>query len=149
MAKRLHEHFLRTREEFLAARAFWQEIVDRVTALEGQGEKWPQWISDTKVGGDPIDIDLLPIISGWSLACNRAFQIVQTNRRANNVTIAAWIREYDPEFHELPAAAMFIGLSISQETADLAEKLLAEWVKPGTTPAVMREVIDQLLPAAM
>jgi hypothetical protein len=78
---------------------------------------------------------------------NRAFRIMQHRPVSDEVEIAAWVKSYEPEYVDpLPRDELFINLSLSQESADLARLLLQRWMRAETTPDDMESFIYETLP---
>ena len=91
------------------------------------------------------------IVAGLNLALsyevsrglNRGFRIIQHHPIGNDLEITAWLKKYEPEYTDLPTDELVINLSLSQESADLAGKLLSKWMNPETTADEMQSFINK------
>jgi len=141
----LFEHFLTDLNEYLACERYWQSLIQRVSAESQQANEWVPWISRNRPDGTPVERDGNPIYDAYSKRLNRAIRILQHERSAQGVEIAAWIKTYGAEFAELPGSELFINLCLSQESAVAAEKLMSAWMRPDVSNLEMKEVIERLL----
>jgi hypothetical protein len=65
---------------------------------------------------------------------------------SDEVQIAAWLKSYEEEYEELPRDELVIGLSLSEESAQLARDLLLQWMTLTTTSEAMQSFIRDNLP---
>jgi hypothetical protein len=88
-----------------------------------------------------------PIFDGYSQALGRAFRIIQQPPESDGVEITAWIKTYDLEGETtlLPESELVLNLSLSDESAEVAQALLQSWMKWDITPSAMKAVIDASL----
>jgi hypothetical protein len=146
-------------------RRYWRALVDDLLEAAGQVDEWPS--SDSGFGADgvtPIERMDRSICDGRSARLDRAFSIQQarsTDDRLPYITAAVtdyveglrdfpdidgaeaaeeWFRRVPPE-ERVPRSSLDFILVYSEEMAVKVRALLSVWLRPGTTPAEMREVI--------
>ena len=146
MVHTLFEDFLENEERFQACRDYWEELVEDVARSLGQAGEWKPWISRPP----SIDLDLLAIFDGCSDKLERAFRVLQYPSGEDKVQIAAWVKSYeDPEYTDTVfprVGELFINVSLSEESAQLARILLRRWMTPTTTIDDMESFIRDNLP---
>lgn len=140
----LFQNFLDSTEEYKACEIYWEQLVNDIAQSLGQPGEWPRWIPRTYADGTPLDSDGNPIFDGWSERLDRAFRIIQHPATSNEVEISAWLKSYEEEYTDLPRDELVINLSLSQESAQLAESLLHLWMVPTTTTDEMQSFILEL-----
>jgi hypothetical protein len=146
----LFPDFLENAASYEAAVAFWDRLVSDIERSLGQADEWGRWIPVRYADGvTPIDEPGNPIFDGYSQALGRAFRIIQHPPVSEGVEIAAWTKTYGSEAEPtlLPDSELVLNLSLSDESARIAQTLLRTWMKPDTTPSAMEAVIDASLPA--
>jgi hypothetical protein len=147
MARKLFEDFMENAQRYDACEQYWQELVDRIAESLGQSGEWPRWIPRHYADGKtPIDVEYLPMYDGRSARLDRGFRIEQEPPTTDGLEIAAWVTEEGEPF-DLPRQELVIHLSLSEESAQLAEALLRLWMAPETTIDEMRAFIEDNLPA--
>jgi hypothetical protein len=143
----LFERFLDDPAVYFDCVQFWRELANKVACWVEGPTDWHSWIPRSYADGTPMDLDGNPIWDGRSHQLDRAYRIIQDIGEGDEIEIAAWVTSYDQEYEEMPRHELVIHLSLSKESADLAEALLRKWMTPTTTPDVMREVISKLIPS--
>jgi len=142
----LYENFLLDSNEYAAAEEHWRQLVTKVAASSGQSGEWVPWIPRHHPNGRAIERDGNPIYDGRSFRLNRAFRIIQHERSKDQLEFAAWLKAYEEEFTDLPRQELVISLSLSSESSNLAQIVLAEWMAPATTNESMQSFIDKTVP---
>lgn len=144
----LFEDFLKDIESYNDCERYWAQLVNGVEQSLGQVGEWQRWIP--RVYGDgvtPLERDGNPMYDARSMRLDRAFRIIQNVPDDDEMNIAAWIAEYEADslYRDtiFPSAELFIGLTLSDETAAVARDLLERWMTPETTVGKMRAYIRE------
>jgi len=146
LVHKLFESFLDSDDQYRACERYWEKLVfDVAESLEQPGE-WPRWVPREYADGTAMDRDGNPILDGRSERLNRAFTIIQHRPTGDEVEIAAWLKAYEPEYTDLPRHELVLNLSLSEESAALARKLIRKWMSPATTPDDMGEFVRNNVP---
>jgi hypothetical protein len=145
MVRKLYENFLDDRKQYKACEGFWEQLVQNIAESLGQTGEWQRWIPRQYADGTPFELDGNPIFDGRSQKLNRAFRIIQHCAAGNELEIAAWLNSYEEEYTDLPRHELVINMSLSQESAQLAEVLLRKWMTPTTTTDDMQAFITKIL----
>jgi hypothetical protein len=148
MVHKLYERFLDDPEVYRACEQFWQQLTTSVALSTGSAQDWRSWIPRTYANGTPIGFPGNPIWDGRSDQLGRAYRIIQDGAEGDGIEIGAWLRSYDEEYTEMPRDELFIYLSLSVESANVAEALVGKWMTPETTPEEMEAFIAQILPSS-
>jgi hypothetical protein len=148
VTRRLFETFLEDPEQYRAAEQYWEALVADVSESMNQADEWHPWCPRTYADGRsfPPEMRGNPIADGRSERLNRGFKVIQMRPVGNEVEIAAWVASYEPEDTALPRHELFINLTLTQESADFARLLLRKWMHAETTPADMKNFIEDTLP---
>jgi len=134
-------------ETLRAARQYWERATTAIADSLGQVGQWHQWIPQTYVDGRPFELEDQDTWDGRSDRLGRAYRIHQNPmREGHEPGLAAWVKEYEKEYDELPRAELFLNLTLCEETARLAEKLLRKWMTPETTVEEMKAFIAEHAP---
>ena len=145
MVRVLFSDFLKSEEEYRACEAYWVHLVEEIAESVGQAGEWVRWIPRYHFDRVPPDDDEAnPIVDARSRKLNRAFRVIQSPVSDNKVQIGGWLAAYPQENTDLPKNELFIHLSLSEESAELAKKLLIKWMTPETTPEAMQTFMDSL-----
>jgi hypothetical protein len=140
---KLFGDFLETPEAYHACEQYWEQLVREIAVSLAQAGEWERWIPRHFANGTPFELDGNPIFDARSKKLNRAFRIIQHRPEKDELEIAAWIKTYEEEYIDLPRAELVINLSLSQESADVARRLLVLWMTPTTTVDEMQLFIRQ------
>jgi hypothetical protein len=141
MVHKLFENFLDNTDSYEACERYWEKLIHDITHSLGQTDEWPRWIPQCYANGTPMELDGNPIFDGRSQYLNRAFRIIQHEAVGEEIEIAAWLKNYEEEYTELPRDELVINLSLSQESAQAAQSLLLKWMTPTTTVDEMQAFI--------
>jgi hypothetical protein len=145
MVYRLFEDFLDNVQQYRASERYWEDLVRDVARTTGQSGEWQPWIPRQFADGTPMELDGNPIFDGRSQKLSRAFRIMQHRPVSDEVEFAAWLKEYEKEFSDLPRMELVMNLSLSQESAELAKELLTKWMTPGTSKEEMESLMHERL----
>lgn len=146
MTHKLYENFLDDPRAYQACERFWEKLATSIADDMGKPGKWRPWIPRTSADGKLIEMDGNPIFDGRSEELDRAFRIIQHQAVGDEIELAAWLKTYEEEYAELPRHELVLNLSLSEESARLAEELLRKWMTPETTPDDMEAFIAELIP---
>jgi hypothetical protein len=139
MVNYIFPDFLQNPTSYDRARRLWQERIEQAARAHGQGT-WEPWVQRAKeIRGD--DLDLYPIADGRSDELDRAFSIEQHPPEDDGLTFTAWLTEFPEDWNNFPRNALYMSLVLSEESLQLAEKLLNEWMSPSTTPSSITKTI--------
>jgi hypothetical protein len=141
MVHKLFENFLDDFGQYGSCEQYWHELVTRIADESGQHGQWKRWIPLHYPNGTPMERDGNPMFDGRSQQLDRAFRIMQHRSTSDEIELAAWITSNEEEFAELPRHELVINMSLSEESAQIAEELLRKWMAPATTPDDMRAFI--------
>jgi hypothetical protein len=132
--------FLDSADSYEACQKYWGRVIREVEASLGQSGEWQRWISPFYADGKtPMELEDTPIADGRSQRLNRAFRIMQHRPvDVDELEIAAWVKRYEPEYTALPESELVINLSLSDESAETARRLLYKWMTPATTADTMK-----------
>ena len=145
MVRTLYEDFLDSPEQYKACQAYWDRLIQDVAESLGQEGEWVRWIPPAHFDRvPPDDGEANPIADARSRKLNRAFRIIQSPVSDDKVQIGGWLATYPQENTDLPEDELFIHLSLSEESAEIAKKLLIKWMTTETTPAEMQAFMDSL-----
>jgi hypothetical protein len=145
MIHRLFENFLDDSEQYEAAVRYWEQLVWEIAESLGQRGEWQRWVPRHYADGTPFELDGNPIYDGRSQKLNRAFRIIQHRPVGDELEIAAWLKSYEEEYVDLPRDELVINLSLSLESAQMAQVLLRKWMTPTTTEDEMQSFINEHL----
>ncbi len=148
MTRLLHKSFLDDDEKYAACERFWERLTNTIASSLGQTGEWPRWIPRTHPDGTPYPDWLRgnPIHDGRSERLDRGFRIMQSKPSGNRAGLAAWMKYVEPEYPALPRWELFLNLTLSDQTAALARKLLRKWMTPETTAEEMKTFLDKNVP---
>jgi len=134
-------------ETLRAARQYWERLTTAIADSLGQAGQWHRWIPQTYVDGRPFELEDQDTWDGRSERLDRAYRIHQgPSVKGRPPGLAAWVKQYEEEYEELPRAELTISLVLSEETARLAEKLLRKWMTPETTIEEMKVFLKEHAP---
>jgi len=143
MSKKLFKEFLEDASVYRACEQFWEQLTARAAASVGQTGEWQSWMPRHYANGTPMELDGNPICDGKSQRLDRAYRIIQ---HAEGFGLGAWLSYCEPEYTELPRHELVISISLSEESARLAEELLRKWMTPETTPEEMAAYLEHMVP---
>lgn len=153
MAILIHPHFRSSIAQYRECEQFWKSLLNDVhmgTCTIGQ---WHRWVADCHPGGTPFglrefELDGSAIANGRSYATNRAYVInQQPPDNEYEYHVAAWINDYRYGYPSTwPVASLVIDLVLSEETAEIAKRLLIKWMYPETTIEDMSKYITAEIP---
>ena len=147
MVEILFKDFLESDEAFSACVEYWERSVRDLSASLQQSAEWERWALAQYADGVPFPEKWNPIFGGRSRRLNRAFRIIQ-HPPENDLVIGAWLYNYGEEWDaDMPDSELFVSLSLSQESAVLAQALLCKWMSPDTYAQEMEVFIRQTLPS--
>jgi hypothetical protein len=138
MSKLLFPQFLDNEDEYRRSVEFWEQLVSEVaSSLDIDDSSWRPWVPRVYADGKtPIDTPGNPMIDRRSDTLGRAFQVIQHRAVEEDADVAAWISRYEHDdaydLKDFPRVEMFIALSLSEETALTARRLLTSWMSPET-----------------
>ena len=148
MTKQPYDDLFTNPETLKAARQYWDRLTTSIADSLGQAGQWQQWIAETYADGKtPFELEDQDTWGGRSDRLDRAYRIHQgPSVRDRPPRLAAWVKQYEEEYEELPRAELTISLVLTEETARLAEKLLRKWMTPETTIEEMKAFIEEHAP---
>jgi len=140
----LFQDFIDNPSTYRACEQFWGRLTAGLADSLGQSGQWRPWMPRTYADGTPFpDAKGNPIHDGRSDRLDRAFRIIQQRAAGQHGELAAWLKYYEPEYPDLPRNELVLNLTLSRETAHLAEELLRKWMTPSTTPEEMKVFLAQ------
>jgi hypothetical protein len=150
MPRLLFKNFLDDPTVYRACERYWARLTSTIADSLGQSGQWPQWMPRTFADGKTPFPDFMkgnPIHDGRSEKLDRAFQIIQDPpRKRERGVLVAWLSICDLEYREVPRDELVISLTLTDQTAALARKLLRKWMTPETTAEEMKTFLDQNVP---
>ena len=141
----LYEDFLDDARVYDECARFWVNLVEKVAASMGQAGKWCLWLPRPNGDGTPAERNGNPIFDGRSDELQRAVQILQHPALGDALEITAWVTTHEPH-PAFPRQELVLSLSLSEESAALAEDLVRKWMVPDTTREDMEAFIDKRVP---
>lgn len=149
MSKLLYPEFLERDEEYQASERYWRTLFDALAAERGQGGEWHPWRPRAYADGTPFERDGNPMFDARSARLGRAVQVIQWPPESDDVEISAWISALplEDEDGETVTEELTLNLSLSEESAALARRLLERWMDEAVTADQMRDFIATVIPA--
>lgn len=148
MVQPLFPRFLESDREYEAAEAFWASLFHELIGPAGGTGDWKPWRSNCYVNPIPVERDGNPIFAVVGVSRGRALQVIQWAPESDGVEIAAWVAQVPgpPEGAAEFIDELTINLSLSDESARLARRLVALWLRDDLPVCEMAEQIRQILP---
>jgi hypothetical protein len=147
MVKHLLKNFLSSEHEYERVVALWRSLLEEAAARVGQSGEWVPWRPATFADGTAVPRDLRPIIDARSARLAKAITISQHPPESDHAEIAAWLttREWGEPDGRGSTDELEINLALSEETLQLARRLIEKWMDPGTSRERMEDVISETL----
>lgn len=135
-------------ETFKAAQQYWERMTSAIADSLGQAGQWHRWNPQGYADGRPFELEDQDTWDARSDRFDRAYIIHQWPPvEGREPGLAAWLSFVEPEWDSpLPRETLAINLTLSDETARLAEKLLRKWMTPETTAEEMKAFIEEHAP---
>jgi hypothetical protein len=143
MVHKLFEDFLDSAETYKACERYWELLARDVEESLNQAGEWKRWLVRQYPDGTLVEMDGNPIYDARSRKINRAFRVIQHRPVSDDLEIAAWLESNSKEYPEVPSEELVFNLSLSEESGQIARKLLAMWMMPNTTAEAMGRFIDE------
>lgn len=140
MAQILFPNFLKDKEVYLLARAFWQEQFDQFA--QKHGLEYVPYLNDT-----PLEFDGNPIFNAWGPAINRGVRIIQVEPESEEVVFSAWLDTVETEEGKLAIDELVIDLVLSEETNEAAFRLILNWLEKRVEKEEIERLIEMYLKA--
>ena len=140
--------FLESDARYEEAQAFWYALVRRASQSQPDQRDWRRTTPATFADGVTLwPKEGNPLIEVTSSQLRRSIQIIQSPPESDELELAAWVtpREYWDGKEERAWDELTLNLSLSQESATLAEELIRTWMNPDTTREGMEAVIRSRL----
>jgi hypothetical protein len=142
MAKLLFPDFLEHPESYDAAEAVWKARFDALAAKHHF--TYTPYINVFARNGDKLR-DGNPIFSAEVKTLNRAVRIIQEAvEQPDDFFISAWLDTF-PIDEDNPLNELVIPLVLSEETLELAERLILHWLVEGLSKEEMERVLEEEL----
>jgi hypothetical protein len=138
MVRQLFGDFLENETSYRASEKYWSDLLREIEQVLGQVREWESWIPRHYADGTtPIETPGNPICEARSQKFDRAFRLIQHAPTDDDLDVSAWIKRYpEDEGYDrtvFPADELFVALSLSEESVQIARDLLTKWMTPGTT----------------
>ena len=132
--------FLQNRSSYEAARDLWARMVEDISQSFGHQGDWISW-GEMSGRERQSDWDLYPIIGKCCKPLEKAFRISQfPPEEGHTFVFGAWLSEYEEEWANFPRHELFMSLTLSQESIEIAGRLLKEWMDPATPPESVAQI---------
>lgn len=142
MAKLLFPDFLDHTESYDAAEALWKARFDALAAK--RHFTYTPYINVFARNGDKHR-DGNPIFSAEVKTLNRAVRIIQEAiEQPDDFFISAWLDTF-PTDEDNPLNELVIPLVLSEETLEVAERLIVHWLVEGLSKEEMERVLEEEL----
>jgi hypothetical protein len=145
MVHKLFEEFLDNPEIYKACERYWERLVRDVEESLNQTGGWERWLLRHYPDGTPVEMDGNPIYDGRSRKNSRAFRVLQHRPVSDNLEIVAWLETNREGYPEIPNAELVLNLSLSEESGQMARKLLSTWMMPNISAEEMQRFIHERL----
>lgn len=145
MVHKLFEDFIDNAEMYKACEQYWERLVRDVEESLNQTGEWERWLIRQYPDGTPVEMNGNPIYDGRSRQINRAFRVLQHRPVSDDLEIAAWLERNGEGYPEIPSAELVFNLSLSEESGQMARRLLSMWMTPNITAEEMRQFIREHL----
>lgn len=89
------------------------------------------------------DWDLYPIIQRSCPKLERWFTVEQHAPTNDKFEFAAWVSEF-PDWTEIPRYGLFMSVTLSPESLEVAERLLLQWMDPSADLASLEQTFASL-----
>lgn len=133
MVVTLFDNFLVDDDAYRSCEQFWLHMLRDRARASGQSGEWQSWKPTPYADGRPFERDGNPIVVVRSPRLNRAIRIVQHAPTPGDLEIAAWVEPNEGELAAVAGVELVINLSLSEETAELAAKMILKWMAPETS----------------
>ena len=125
MVKLIDECFLTNPQQYRHAEQFWLGLWNEIVQEAGVSNLWQTpWL------GTPLR-DGNPIFSAVSPSLRRGVSIIQHASTASEMELAAWLDKFGELGVDEVIDELVISCALSEEAAEQAQRLLAEWVRHG------------------
>jgi hypothetical protein len=140
----MHERFLLSRKEYLAAREFWIRLCNEALAVDPSAGKWVPWVGSHKPGAEVLIEE--SIYSLYSARQNKSLRIAQYAPGYTQWLQYARMAKFGQGALDHPIDYLLIGCVLSEDTARTAKALITQWVLPTTNFLQMEALIAQMIP---
>jgi hypothetical protein len=137
MVKHIYKNFFSSKKELNASRQFWRELCHGVIPSKDAG-LWKITFPETL-----IDDDSHQILNCYNESANKRFDITQAIPKHQEVRIGGHMDKLGEGFYEKPIDCFCLWCELSTESAEIAKKLIGQWVRPDITIEMMDKIISK------
>lgn len=146
MIHKIHQDFLKTEDSYRECVRYWESLINDIADLSNQAGEWRRWMPLHYANKTPYELDGNPIFDCRSERLDRAIRIIQHEPQGFELEIVAWLTNYGDENVDLPSDELFINLSLSEESAEIARRLLRKWMNETTDLSEMKAYLRKIIP---
>lgn len=146
--RHLFRDFLEDATQYRRAEQFWEDLVTQAVHARGLDLDLEPWRPDRFNDGTPMPKDGSPIYHARCERLRRGVQIIQDPPESDEIEVTAWFDEFDFSDAGGPGytVELTIGLSLSQESAEVARHLVGMWLDPANTMEDVKRSMQVVLP---
>jgi hypothetical protein len=140
--KYLFSNFLEDKKVFNLAEAYWRRIVSGIS-----GEKkipFQSYLNHFDSEGKK-EYDANPIYDAIFPTLSKALRIIQDTPEKDTSDITVWIDKFEPDEDVPVVHELVIALALSRETAEVARRLLRQWIIEDFSPQDMERAIEEII----
>lgn len=128
----LFSNFLNDVQQYRAAQAFWESLCKQILAKYDQSAAWKTWFREVELDNGSILRDGNPIYSLVNRKQAKGVTIIQQDPKIHTKwEMAAFVNTFGDEHYELGEINNLVfACNLSQESADMFEKLFEAWIQP-------------------
>jgi hypothetical protein len=145
MVSHLHKEFSLDRERYDAAVNYWRVLCEEILRRKGQLGSWQPWCGIHQSGAT-APLEEGSIYSLHSQAQKKAINIEQYRPNTRDVEISAMVDTFGDGALESPIQYLTICCALSEESAEIARRLIETWVGEQTTVTDIQGLIAELIP---
>ena len=133
MGQVLYATFLENRRVYRLAKARWQHLFEQ--SLSAKQYTFRPFLNEKRIDGNPM-------FTAYVSAVDRAVRIIQEAvEQPDDFFISAWMDTF-PIDEDNPLNELVIALVLSEETLELAERLIVHWLVEGLGKKEMERVLE-------
>jgi len=144
MVHHLHSDFLDNESRYREAQDFWYALVGKLTKGVAGQRDWRRTTRATFADGVTlVPKDGNPLIEVRSRGQRKKIQVIQWPPESDDLELAAWVsprEEWEGE-EVIVWDELTLNLSLSNESAALAEELIGSWIQQDMTSDGMQAII--------
>lgn len=145
MVTHLFSDFLNNLDEYQSAESFWKDLCSKELRLHSPVSDWQAWLTKQFSDGTAFS-DGNPIFDIVSPSTQIGIRIIQHEPTSNEIRITAWTATFGGEpGDEETVSELVIDCELSSESAEIAKRLIREWVEYDELLHGFESIIQRIL----